>query len=125
MNIRSYTLDTLRNLVRSLQKEKVNRFIEIVSSRISSGIKISVLVPKNDDLFDVDLDYWNSVIGILEDSGIEVLKSSSNFEKYAVIDNRIVWHGSLEFLGKEDHWDNLIRVESESIAAELLESSVE
>ena len=42
-------------------------------------------------------------------------------EHYAVIDNEIVWYGSMNLLSKEDAEDNLMRVCSKAIAAELLE----
>ena len=42
-------------------------------------------------------------------------------EHYAVIDNEIVWYGSVNLLSKEDAEDNLMRVCSKDIAAELLE----
>lgn len=44
-----------------------------------------------------------------------------NCEHYAVIDNEIVWYGSVNLLSKEDAEDNLMRVCSKDIAAELLE----
>ena len=42
-------------------------------------------------------------------------------EQYVVIDNEIVWYGSVNLLSKEDAEDNLMRVCSKDIAAELLE----
>ena len=42
-------------------------------------------------------------------------------EHYAVIDDEIVWYGSMNLLSKEDAEDNLMRVCSKDIAAELLE----
>lgn len=42
-------------------------------------------------------------------------------EHYAVIDNGIVRHGSVNLLSKEDAEDNLMRVCGKDFAAELLE----
>ncbi len=36
---------------------------------------------------------------------------------------RLVWHGGMNLLGKADAYDNLIRVENEQAAAELLEKA--
>ena len=41
-------------------------------------------------------------------------------EHYVVIDNEIVWYGSVNLLSKEDAADNLMRVCSKDIAAEHL-----
>ena len=37
------------------------------------------------------------------------------------LDDELVWHGGMNLLGKEDIWDNLMRVRSAKIAAELSE----
>ena len=33
----------------------------------------------------------------------------------------LVWHGGVNLLGSDDIWDNLIRIKSPIVAAELLE----
>ena len=56
-----------------------------------------------------------------------LLKNYRNYEVtfiddlIAVIDKEIVWYGSVNLLSKEDAEDNLMRVSSKEIAAELLE----
>ena len=57
----------------------------------------------------------------LRKAGISVSLTDSESEHFAVIDKKLVWHGGMNLLGKEDAWDNLIRVESVKAAAELLE----
>jgi hypothetical protein len=42
-------------------------------------------------------------------------------QSYAVVDKKIVWYGSVNLLSKEKEDDNLMRVCSKEIAAELLE----
>ena len=59
----------------------------------------------------------------LHKGGIIVRQTKEMGECYAVIDNRIVWHGGMNLLGKAEAWDNLMRVENDQIAAELLEIS--
>ena len=49
-----------------------------------------------------------------------ILKSEVS-EHFAVIDDILVWHGGMNLLGKEDVWDNLIRIKNQDAAAELLE----
>ena len=53
--------------------------------------------------------------------GIYVEQKEDFCEHYAVIDNEIVWYGSMNLLGKENAEDNLMRVVSKDIAAELME----
>lgn len=59
--------------------------------------------------------YFDECHHAASDSAIEAC------EHYAVIDHEIVWYGSVNLLSKEDAEDNLMRVCSKDIAAELLE----
>ena len=54
-------------------------------------------------------------------AGFYVRIQENENEHFAVIDRNIVWHGGMNLLGKADVWDNLIRLESEQAAEELLE----
>jgi len=57
----------------------------------------------------------------LNDVGIKVITSDDEPPSFAVLDELLVWHGSINLLGKEDAYDNLIRVKDSKAAAELLE----
>ena len=57
----------------------------------------------------------------LRRSGFEIRLVEVNCEHFAVIDKEIVWYGSVNLLFKEDIEDNIMRVCSKEIAAELLE----
>lgn len=58
---------------------------------------------------------------MMEEVGISVQTKSEVEERFAVIDDELVWHGGMNLLGKEDVWDNLMRIKDYQVAAELLE----
>lgn len=57
----------------------------------------------------------------MQQVGIDVVTKSEVEERFAVIDDELVWHGGMNLLGKVDVWDNLMRIKSHQVAAELLE----
>ena len=57
----------------------------------------------------------------LRKAGVEVYYVEDSCEHFAVIDQNVVWYGSMDLLAKPDVEDNLMRVCSRKIAAELLE----
>ena len=63
------------------------------------------------------------MINQMKSSGIQVVIKDEVDEHFAVIDEELVWHGGMNLLGKEDVWDNLIRIKSAVVAEELLELS--
>ena len=57
----------------------------------------------------------------LRKAGFEIRLVEEFCEHFAVVDQGIVWYGSVNLLSKEDVEDNLMRVYSREIAAQLLE----
>lgn len=57
----------------------------------------------------------------LRAAGFKLLTVEDNCERFAIMDGEIVWYGSMNLLSKADVEDNLMRVTSKRIAAELLE----
>lgn len=66
-------------------------------------------------------EFCQRLIDTMRESGIHVIIKENVEEHFSVLDDELVWHGGMNLLGKEDVWDNLIRVRSAQIAAELLE----
>ena len=57
----------------------------------------------------------------MKQTAIHVVTKEEVEERFAVIDDEVVWHGGMNLLGKEDAWDNLMRIKNHQVAAELLE----
>lgn len=68
-----------------------------------------------------DSEYWMELQDRMRRNGFEVNLVEDYCQHYCIIDKEIVWYGSMNFLGKEDSEDNLMRVCSKTIAMELLE----
>lgn len=102
-----------------LVKHKVRKLIDILKERQALGVKISVVTWHPDSY-----PYGNSIthfelINLIRKEGIYVHLIESYCERYAVIDNKLVWYGSMNLLGKEDIDDNIMRINSKEIAEEL------
>ncbi|MCM1045321.1 MAG: hypothetical protein NC417_07410 [Candidatus Gastranaerophilales bacterium] len=47
-------------------------------------------------------------------------KANIVYDSESIIEDALVWYGGMNLLGKEDVWDNLMRIGSTQVAAELL-----
>lgn len=56
----------------------------------------------------------------LRQAGIHILTKSGFHLHYFLLDERILWYGSLDPLGSEEPDDTLIRIEDPELAAEFL-----
>ena len=106
-----------------LRRTKVERMLLLMRPRQESGVRITVITQHPDSARFGNAGELQDMISLMRASGIDVVLTNEENEHYAVIDNKLVWHGGMNLLGREDAWDNLIRIESVSAAAELLEIS--
>ena len=95
--------------------------IYITSKRIEAGCKISVITLNPEDTAYGSAEYQYSMIRQMKEAGIQVILKDEVNEHFALIDDELVWHGGMNLLGKEDVWDNLMRIRSAAVAEELLE----
>ena len=104
-----------------LNTQKVNRMIDVLRSRQELGVKVTVVTWHPDAYKYGRDDVRMELLERLRKAGFEIRLVEDSCEHYAVIDHEIVWYGSMNLLSKEDVDDNLMRVCSKEIAAELLE----
>ena len=104
-----------------LNTEKVNRIISEAGKRQELGVKVTIITWHPDAYKYGRAEVRMELMEKLRKAGFEVKLVEESCEHFAVIDNEIVWYGSVNLLSKEDVEDNLMRVSSRKIAAELLE----
>lgn len=104
-----------------LNNQKVTRIIKMLGKRRELGVKVTIVTWHPDAYKYGKDDVRMELLERLRKAGFEIRLVEESCEHYAVIDNEIVWYGSVNLLSKEDAEDNLMRVCSKDIAAELLE----
>ena len=105
----------------TLNNPKVNHIIKVLGERMELGVKATVVTWHPDAYKYGRDDTRMELMERLRKAGFEIRLVEDSCEHYAVIDDEIVWYGSVNLLSKEDADDNLMRVCSREIAEELLE----
>ncbi|MCD8317202.1 MAG: DEAD/DEAH box helicase family protein [Eggerthellaceae bacterium] len=105
----------------AISSAKINSLTKLLKQKQESGLKVIVITWEADRYGYGDSGKWMSMHEDMRRAGIEVNLVEDYCERFCIIDRIIVWYGSVNFLGKEDSDDNLMRLKSEKIAAELLE----
>lgn len=104
-----------------LREDKVSKIIELLKPRQEAGVEVTVITQSPDEVGYGDIIDIYYMHDEMRRAGFYVRIKENENEHFAVIDRHIVWHGGMNLLGKADAWDNLIRLESEQAAEELLE----
>lgn len=105
----------------TLGKNKVFRMIKLLKERQEAGVKVTIVTWHPDAYMFGREEHRIELMEELRNAGFHIELMDEHCEHYAVIDNEIVWYGSMNLLSKDDIEDNIMRVDSKEIAAELLE----
>ncbi len=105
----------------AISGKKVHDMIHLLREKQEAGIKIVIVTWKSDSYGYGDSAYWQELHEQMRRAGFEMNLVEDYCEHYCIIDRQVVWYGSMNFLGKEDAEDNLMRIADEKIANELLE----
>ncbi|MCM1235775.1 MAG: DEAD/DEAH box helicase family protein [Ruminococcus flavefaciens] len=105
----------------AISGKKVEEMIRLLKQKQETGLKIVIVTWKPDYYGYGDSAYWQELQEQMRRAGFEMNLVEEYCSHYCIVDREIVWYGSMNFLGKEDAKDNLMRVADKNIAAELLE----
>jgi hypothetical protein len=71
---------------------------------------------------DLDLNAWEASIAALKQSGVRVIYKSNIHQKFAIMDQKIGWYGSINLLRFGSAEESMMRIENVNIAGELIKS---
>ena len=104
-----------------LNNQKVDRIINMLGKRRELGVEVTIVTWHPDAYKYGKDDVRMELMERLRKAGFEIRLVEETCEHYAVIDNEIVWYGSVNLLSNVKEEDSLMRVKSKEIAQELLE----
>lgn len=105
----------------NIRQEKIDRLLVLVKERQENGVSVTVITTDPEKVIYGNVDMCYELIREMQEVAINVVTKEEVEERFAVIDEELVWHGGMNLLGKEDAWDNLMRIKNHQVAAELLE----
>lgn len=83
-------------------------------------MKVTIVTRPVTDFKEKDLLTLQATFDMLKNVGVDILFKANIHQKFTVIDQRIVWYGSINFLGYGSADESVMRLESSNIANELL-----
>lgn len=100
-----------------LLKQEVNRFILIATKLIADGTKIFVITKSLSD--ESKSKTQDELVKSLKNAGVQVFIKENLSQKIAVLDKKVLWYGSVNFLGFSEQDDCCMRIFSPQIVSEV------
>ena len=89
---------------------------------LAKKVKITVVTRPSEDFQNRDLTAWAEATKNIEAAGIQLVFKPYIHQKFAVIDQKVVWYGSINLLSYGNAEESMMRIENNKIAYELLSS---
>ena len=107
-----------------LSSRKVEWFVDQSEALQKRNVTVKVFSLSPEAYPEEGREHHAELLGRLASAGIYVKTQNHCHERYAIIDQSLVWYGSMNLLSRGREDDSLMRIVSPTIAAELLELGI-
>ena len=117
-------LDANKNIIISspaISGQKVYELISMLKEKQETGVQITIVTWTYDSYGFGDAAYWMQLHEDMRRAGFYIRTVEEYCDRFAVIDQEVVWYGNINLLAKDKVDDSIMRVRSKGIAGELME----
>jgi hypothetical protein len=95
------------------------RWVDPLRAALGRGVRVRVLTRPPEEPGGGTRNEVGELVRALRDLGVAVDLRASMHEKIAILDGRILWHGSLNILSHRDTHESMLRIESPAACSQL------
>ena len=117
-------LDANKNIIISspaISGTKVYELINLLKEKQLSGVQITIVTWAPDSYGFGDASYWMQLHEEMRKAGFYIKTVEESCERFAVIDQEVVWYGNINLLAKDKVDDSIMRDFRKEIAREMME----
>ena len=117
-------LDANKNIIISspaISGQKVYELISLLKEKQEVGVQITIVTWTYDSYGFGDAAYWMQLHEDMRKAGFYIKTVEEYCDRFAVIDQEVVWYGNINLLAKDKIDNSIMRVMSKDIAGELME----
>lgn len=103
-----------------LSSNRAIHYYQILMTLTERGVKVDVYTkPQNEQPESLRALYWQVEKALMQ-SGVSVHTRAGMHEKIGIVDNHILWHGSLNILSHNNTRESMLRFESTDLVQEII-----
>jgi phosphatidylserine/phosphatidylglycerophosphate/cardiolipin synthase-like enzyme len=103
-------------------KRRTLQMMQQLEIALRNKVRIIVVTRPTGDFGEKKPTALQGTLEMLQDAGVNVVFRSNIHQKFALIDQKVVWYGSINLLSFGNAEESIMRLESPNIASELLKS---
>jgi phosphatidylserine/phosphatidylglycerophosphate/cardiolipin synthase-like enzyme len=105
-----------------VRKRRTDQMTKHLKTSIDNNIRVIVVTRPKEDFKPKDHATLQRALDLLTKNGVSVLFKSNIHQKFAIMDQKVVWYGSINLLSYGTAQESIMRIESANIANELIRS---
>jgi phosphatidylserine/phosphatidylglycerophosphate/cardiolipin synthase-like enzyme len=105
-----------------VRKRRTHQMIQHLKISTGNNIRVIVVTRPREDFMAKDHGTLQRTLNLLSSNGVKIVFKSNIHQKFAVMDQKIVWYGSINLLSYGSAQESIMRIESSNIANELMTS---
>lgn len=98
------------------------QMLQNLAVSIDNNVKVVIVTRPAEDFKDRDTIALRNTLDMIIGAGVRIVFKSKIHQKFAVIDQKVVWYGSINLLSFGSAEESIMRLESSNIANELIKS---
>jgi len=103
-------------------KKRTLQMLQYMGAALEKRVKTVVVTRPISNLKDNNKPALEEIHDLLKKAGVQLVFKSNIHQKFAILDQRIVWYGSINLLSFGSAEESIMRLESPNIAYELMKS---
>ena len=105
-----------------VRKRRTIQMIQYLKVALENKYSVIVVTRPIEDFKEKDYDALRGTLDLLKSNGINIVFKPNIHQKFAIMDQKIVWYGSINLLSYGSSQESIMRIESSNIANELIKS---
>ena len=105
-----------------MRKARLTQMLKMLSPIIMNKVSVTVITRPPNDFRDKNRQIVIDCAEQLKQYGIKIIYKSDFHQKFAIIDQSVVWYGSVNFLSFGTHEESIMRFENSDVAHQLIDS---
>lgn len=123
-NYHSDLLAANKNIIISspvISGPKVYELMSMLKEKQVAGVRITIVTWSPDSYSFGDSTYWMKLHEEMRQAGFYIKTVEEYCNRFAVIDQELVWYGNTNLLAKDEFDDSVMRIKNKDVASELME----
>lgn len=107
-----------------MRKNRISQLSKVLTQALQNEVSVTVITRPPENFKESEQETVKENTTLLQNCGVNVMYKSDFHQKFTIVDNQIVWYGSVNFLSFGTNEESIMRFVSFDVAGELTDTVI-